>query len=243
LTFESGRRLTVDGVRISELAERSGVPATTLRFYEQAGLLPAERSPAGYRRYDEGDAVQRLAFISSGKSLGLPLAEIRDLLAVSDQCSTVRERLKPLVAARIAAADQQAAELAAFAAQLARVLDRLAEDAPEGGCGPDCGCLASAADPVVMCTLSDADRDTRGQDWRDLLATVTSREPIPGGLRLTWVADPSLAARVAKLAAEEQGCCAFFDFTLHLNPTALVLDVRAPAAAADLLTGLFGAQD
>jgi DNA-binding transcriptional MerR regulator len=242
LTFESGRRLTVDGVRISELAGRSGVPATTLRFYEQAGLLPAERSPAGYRRYDESD-VRRLAFISSGKSLGLPLAEIRDLLAVSDQCSTVRERLRPLVAARIADADRQAAELSAFAAQLAKVLDRLAEESPEGGCGPDCGCLASTADPGVMCTLSDTDRDARGEDWRALLATVTAREPIPGGLRLTWVADSELAANVARLAAEEQGCCAFFDFSLHLNPSALVLDVRAPAAAADLVVSLFGAQD
>jgi hypothetical protein len=47
---------------------------------------------------------------------------------------------------------------------------------------------------------------------------------------------------VARLAAEEQGCCAFFDFSLHLNPSALVLDVRAPAAAADLVVSLFGAQ-
>ncbi|MDG9719768.1 MerR family DNA-binding transcriptional regulator [Streptomyces sp. DH24] len=45
--------------RISQLAERSGVPATTLRFYEDAGLLPADRTPAGYRVYGE-DAVERL---------------------------------------------------------------------------------------------------------------------------------------------------------------------------------------
>ncbi|HEX4249696.1 MAG TPA: MerR family DNA-binding transcriptional regulator, partial [Pseudonocardia sp.] len=36
-------------MRISQLAERSGVPATTLRFYESSGLLPSGRSPAGYR--------------------------------------------------------------------------------------------------------------------------------------------------------------------------------------------------
>ncbi|MET8538999.1 MerR family DNA-binding transcriptional regulator [Streptomyces sp. NPDC005065] len=56
--------------RISQLAERSGVPATTLRFYEDAGLLPADRTPSGYRMYGE-DAVERLAFISSAKLLGL----------------------------------------------------------------------------------------------------------------------------------------------------------------------------
>lgn len=35
--------------RISQLAERSGVPATALRFHEDTGLLPADRTPAGYR--------------------------------------------------------------------------------------------------------------------------------------------------------------------------------------------------
>ncbi|MFM9700927.1 MerR family transcriptional regulator [Streptomyces europaeiscabiei] len=63
--------------RISQLAERSGVPATTLRFYEDAGLLPADRTPSGYRVYGE-DAVERLAFISSAKLLGLALNEIRE---------------------------------------------------------------------------------------------------------------------------------------------------------------------
>ncbi|WP_256256151.1 MerR family DNA-binding transcriptional regulator [Streptomyces sp. MUSC 14] len=40
-------------LRISQLAARSGVPATTLRFYEGAGLLPADRTPSGYRVYGE----------------------------------------------------------------------------------------------------------------------------------------------------------------------------------------------
>jgi len=237
-------------VRISELADRSGVPATTLRFYEQVGLLPADRSPSGYRRYDDG-AVARLAFISSGKSIGLPLAEIRELLSVWErgECATVREHLRPLVAGRMVDADRRAAELSTFATELARVLDRLTEAAPDGGCGPTCGCLAApTAEPVltrsdnaVLCTLSDTDRAARAADWQALLVPVTSREPISNGLRLTWATDPELAARLAGLAAAEQGCCAFFDFTLHLSPTALTLDVRAPAAAADLLAELFGA--
>lgn len=66
--------------RISQLAEQVGLPATTLRFYEQAGLLPAQRSPAGYRLYDDA-ALNRLAFIRAAKHLGLPLEEIRDVRA------------------------------------------------------------------------------------------------------------------------------------------------------------------
>ncbi|SRR6266496_11540 len=69
----------VSRYRISQLAERSGVPASTLRFYEQARLLPAGRTPSGYRIYDDS-ALERLRFIASAKHLGLGLEEIRELL-------------------------------------------------------------------------------------------------------------------------------------------------------------------
>lgn len=55
-------RRRVSTYRFSQLAERSGVPATTLRYYESVGLLAAERMPAGYRLYDD-EAVRRLEFI------------------------------------------------------------------------------------------------------------------------------------------------------------------------------------
>jgi hypothetical protein len=61
LTFEPGRRFTVPAIasyRISQLADRVGVPATTPRFYETAGLLSAERSPSGYRVYALAAAEQ-----------------------------------------------------------------------------------------------------------------------------------------------------------------------------------------
>lgn len=70
-------------MRISQPAERSGVPAATLRYYEGAGLLPAERTPAGYRMYG-GAALERPAFIGAAKHLGLPLEEIGELLAVRE---------------------------------------------------------------------------------------------------------------------------------------------------------------
>lgn len=98
--------------RISQLADRAGVPATTLRFYEQQGLLPVQRSPAGYRLYDE-DAVERLAFIAAGKHLGLPLQEIRDLLVVweSGLCVQVQDQLRPHLRRGIAVAQQRVLEL------------------------------------------------------------------------------------------------------------------------------------
>ncbi|GKQ36053.1 MerR family transcriptional regulator [Streptomyces sp. A012304] len=250
--------------RISQLAERSGVPATTLRFYETAGLLPAERTASGYRVYGQ-DAVERLAFISSAKVLGLPLEEIRHLLAVWEQgvCAAVRARMLPLVADRIADADRRQAELAAFSARLAEVHERLSGPAPEGACGPDCGCTSDAAAPgpvpvtlsarrpaatdqeawreaPVACTLGSGQLGERTRQWQALVGKASGREEIPEGVRLTFPARPELAGEIAALAAAEQDCCAFFDFTLRMTPAALVLSVRAPHSAASLLDDLFG---
>ncbi|MEU1301314.1 MerR family transcriptional regulator [Streptomyces shenzhenensis] len=83
-------------MRISQLAERSGVPATTLRFYEGSGLLPAGRTASGYRVYGE-EAVQRLAFINTAKHLGLPLEGVGELLSVWEaaSCRDVKADLRP----------------------------------------------------------------------------------------------------------------------------------------------------
>lgn len=99
---------------ISQLAERAGVPATTLRFYESAGLLPAGRTPGGYRVYGE-DAVERLAFITAAKRLGLPLEEVAELVRVwaDGTCAQVRDALRPRLAARIAEARTMLAGLLA----------------------------------------------------------------------------------------------------------------------------------
>ncbi|MFF2955901.1 heavy metal-responsive transcriptional regulator [Kitasatospora sp. NPDC057965] len=251
--------------RISQLAERSGVPATTLRFYEDAGLLSADRTPSGYRVYGE-DAVERLAFISSAKLLGLALEEIRELLDLREEgvCASVRARMLPLVAQRITATDSRIAELRAFSTYLAGVHAELAGPTPAGACGPDCGCTTTgtpAAGPVpvtlsptrpdregepwrdapVACTLGGAELGERTEQWRRLAGRAERRGGIADGLCLSFPADTELAGEVAALAAAEQGCCAFLDFTLHLTPTALQLDVRAPESAAGMLADLFGA--
>lgn len=74
----------MNGLRVSDVASRSGVGSDTIRFYEKEGLLPAPpRSPSGYREYDE-DAVDRVQFIRSGQALGLRLSDIRELLEIKD---------------------------------------------------------------------------------------------------------------------------------------------------------------
>lgn len=65
---------------IGELAQRSGVATSALRFYEERGLITAERTGAGHRRYARA-AARRVAFIVFAQRIGLTLEEIGGELA------------------------------------------------------------------------------------------------------------------------------------------------------------------
>ena len=70
-------------MRIGELAAQSGVPTSTIRFYEKRGLLPeAKRLTSGYRHYDE-DNVKRLKLIRFAQDLGFSLDEVSSMVANS----------------------------------------------------------------------------------------------------------------------------------------------------------------
>jgi MerR family transcriptional regulator, copper efflux regulator len=250
----------MNAMRISQLADASGVPATTLRYYESAGLLPTERTPAGYRTYDQ-DALERLAFIGGAKHLGLALEEIAELLSVwqSGTCAQVKADLRPRITARLAEAETRGAELAAFTASLHSALEHL-DSLPDRAehCDPQCGFLrhrpASAKHPEIRvhqigpaqaerrrtapiaCALDADELRQRAEQWREATAGAT-RTPIAEGVRLTVPAERIVA--LAALAAAEQRCCPFFDFRLHLAGPLVHLEARAPADAADLLDQLF----
>ncbi|MFJ6987196.1 MULTISPECIES: MerR family transcriptional regulator [unclassified Streptomyces] len=247
--------------RIAQVAERSGMTAGTLRFYEGAGLLAPGRTASGYRAYGE-DVLGRLAFIGAAKRLGLTLAEIRELLAVWDGgvCREVRADLRPRLAARLADAERRAAGLAAFTDALRTAVARL-DALPErdDACGPACGITApptAAADPAavpatapvplpdeawrtapVACSLTGDGVRERAAAWHELVAGA-ARAGIDAGVRLTLPVER--VGRVAELAAAEQRCCPFFDFRLRLDGPRLHLEVRAPAEGRGLLGELFG---
>ncbi len=65
---------------IGEVASRSGVATSALRFYEDQGLIGAERTDAGHRRYPRS-VLRRVAFIVFAQKVGLSLEEIRAELA------------------------------------------------------------------------------------------------------------------------------------------------------------------
>lgn len=104
------------GLTIGQVSQRSGIPAKTLRYYESVGLLPQPtRQENQYRRYSQAD-VNRLLLLRRIKLLGAPLSQAKTLLtSVTDaSCLDAQEALLTLVDDRLAALDQQIAELLAL---------------------------------------------------------------------------------------------------------------------------------
>jgi MerR family copper efflux transcriptional regulator len=137
---------------IAEVARRTGFTTPTLRYYEEIGLLPpAERTPAGYRLYDDR-SIERLTFIARTKQLGCTLEEITDLAKAWDmnECAPIKHRLRDLVSAKLAETEARIAELATLAREL-RSTARVLESAPlDGPCDDTCGCVREPAGAVAV---------------------------------------------------------------------------------------------
>ena len=106
---------------IGEVAAAGGTTAKTLRFYEQAGLLPEPgRTAGGYRDYD-ADVLGRLDFIRRSRTAGLHLAEIRDILNLRDSGAAPCAHVQNLLTHRLDDLDAQIAELTALRATVAEL--------------------------------------------------------------------------------------------------------------------------
>ena len=72
--------MTPDWLSIGDVARRTGVEQSALRFYEAEGLIGAQRTGGGQRRFAR-DVLRRIAFIRVAQRVGLSLSEIRDALS------------------------------------------------------------------------------------------------------------------------------------------------------------------
>lgn len=72
-------------MQIKELSEITGVPAKSIRYYEEVGVLPSpKRLPNGYRVYDESD-VARLKLVGGARRLDLSLDDVTEIIAMRDR--------------------------------------------------------------------------------------------------------------------------------------------------------------
>jgi len=133
---------------IGKFAQATGVPAKTIRYYEQVGVLPAPtRTAAGYRQYTP-QAVHRLLFIRRARALGLPLQHLKAVAAALDDGTraSVRPQLLALVRAQLSAVQAQLTELHLLQRQLEQVLRRLSTQRAAGHEG--CRCLDTEEAPA-----------------------------------------------------------------------------------------------
>ena len=100
---------------IGEVAERAGMSASRIRFYEARGLVPEPERAGGKRRYGE-EVLRRLAIIDAAQRVGFTLEEIRDLLGSRDELA--HERLRQLAVLKLPELD----DLIARATSVRRVL-------------------------------------------------------------------------------------------------------------------------
>lgn len=132
---------------ISELADRVGVPTSTVRYYERIGLLGAPaRTGSGYRAYDEESAT-RLLFVTRARRLGLSCDQITDLLPVwnGTNCAAAGERVGRLIDDKKAEIAARIAELVEFAAELDDARAALDASPSLDACRTDLSCCVPAS--------------------------------------------------------------------------------------------------
>jgi len=135
-------------MRIGELADRIGVPADTVRFYERAGWLPRPpRQDNGYREYAETDA-EHLRLLIDLRRLELPLDEAARLASYchSGHCADTASQLPSVIAERRADIGERIDRLRELDARLADLERHIADQPHRAG--------SSGGNPGARATLS-----------------------------------------------------------------------------------------
>lgn len=129
-----------EDMKIGEVAKRAGLPAKTIRFYEEVGLIPEPRRAAnGYRLYEER-SVHLLRFIARARSLGFPLEDVHDLVDLWRDQDRASADVKGLARDHIATIDAKLAELRDMRRTLSSLVERC-----HGDDHPDCPILEELA--------------------------------------------------------------------------------------------------
>ncbi|WP_420407526.1 Cu(I)-responsive transcriptional regulator [Hoeflea sp.] len=119
-------------MNIGEAADTTGLPAKTIRYYEDIGLIRPGRAANGYRDYGDKD-VHRLAFIQRSRSLGFTIDECRSLLSLYKDKERASSDVKALATDKIREIDRKLRELQSLRDTLTNLADHC-----HGDDRPDC---------------------------------------------------------------------------------------------------------
>jgi Cu(I)-responsive transcriptional regulator len=97
-------------MNIGTVSEKSGLPAKTIRYYEDIGLIAPDRRDNGYRDYSMED-VHRLRFLQRSRSLGFSVEECRQLLSLYSDRDRESAEVKAIASTKLGEIDRKIAEL------------------------------------------------------------------------------------------------------------------------------------
>lgn len=122
-------------MNIGEVARRSGLPAKTIRYYEDIGLVSPVRGENGYRAFREQD-LHKLAFLGRSRSLGFSIEDCRGLLELYEDQSRASADVKKIARQHLDRIENKIGELT----EMRRTLSHLVHECA-GDNRPDCPIL------------------------------------------------------------------------------------------------------
>ena len=126
-------------MNIGDVATASGLPAKTIRYYEDIGLVRPARSENGYRHFRETD-LHKLAFLGRARSLGFTIDECRTLMSLYEDRDRASADVKRVAEEHLVRVEQKIAELESLRTTLQNLVTSCHGDAR-----PDCPILDDLA--------------------------------------------------------------------------------------------------
>ncbi|KPP86052.1 MAG: Cu(I)-responsive transcriptional regulator [Rhodobacteraceae bacterium HLUCCO07] len=126
-------------MNIGDVARRTGLPAKTIRYYEDIGLITPLRSQNGYRRFRDSD-LHKLSFLGRARSLGFSIEDCRALIALYEDHSRASADVKRIAKQNLEKIEAKIAELQAMHDTLSHLVEKC-----HGDDRPDCPILSDLA--------------------------------------------------------------------------------------------------
>ena len=127
-------------MNIGDVAKRSGLPAKTIRYYEDIGLISPLRDANSYRSFRDSD-LHKLTFLGHARALGFSIEDCRALLALYEDQNRASQDVKRIAGEHLERINQKISDLIEMRNTLSELVDRC-----HGDDRPDCPILKSIAE-------------------------------------------------------------------------------------------------
>lgn len=136
----SMQRVGDASLSIGDLSSRTGCKVETIRFYETIGLLPEPHRTSGNQRRYQGEHVERLRFILHAREFGLPIDDIRELIALQEEPKASCAKAHDIARRQLLGVEQKIERLNVLADELRRLVERECDT-----CVADCRVFSTLA--------------------------------------------------------------------------------------------------